>query len=292
MATKTLKFPISAGLRFFIRLHAHDSASTGVVTLTRTVGPRPPIPAGLDVPAVIDETPGWLPIEVAAGSTDGVMTFTVDGSPDVITSRQLDASGNLSGSSVILPSLSAGAHVLHMTDSQTGVVVDRSFTVTKETTVRPDPPAPDVSPVLDALDPAAPVKRWELIDPIAHAFYTVPINPETMSTPHAARVFSTQHSTSPTGRTITFEGGTVAVDWDVSGTILTQAYYEAWEYYQGLNRRFWVIDHLDRIWLVTLESFDATPKRSSTNPWAFGYKAKFKIYGAPAVGPTRRAWVP
>lgn len=279
MALKTLKFPISSGLRFFIRLHPHDSATTGVVTVTRVSGPRPPIPGGLDIPDVVDQTPGWIPVEVAAGSTDGVMNFTVDDDPAIITTRQLDASGNLVGSSVILPALAAGLHVLHMTDAFWGTVVDRSFTVTRDPLATPDPPPPEPVPVFDP-DPVALVRKWQLVDPLAPRYtYTVPINPDSMSTPHAARVYSAQHSTSPTGRTITFEGGAIAVDWDVSGTVLTQEYYQAWEHFQALNRRFWVIDHLGRVWVVTMESFEATPKKSQTNPWAFTYKAKFKIYG-------------
>lgn len=290
MALKTLTFPIASGLRFFIRLHPHDSATTGVVTVTRVSGPRPPIPGGLDILDVVDETPGWIPVEVAAGSTDGVMNFTVDDDPTIITTRQLDASGNLAGSSVILPALAAGVHVLHMTDQLWGTVVDRTFTVTKDPPVTPPPPEADLDPVLPPLDPVALVKRWELVDfqPMpAHYHYTLPINPETMSSPHATRVYTTQHSTSPTGRMVTFEGGTVPVDWDITGTILTQEHYDAWTRFHALNRRFWIIDHLNRIWVVTMESFDTTPKKSATNVWAFSYKAKFKIYGNPKVDPNR-----
>lgn len=223
----------------------------------------------LEVTGDVDTTPSWVTVNVTNGDPDGTADITVDDDTTVALSVDLDESGQAIGVSVPLAALEAGEHVL-----RTGVA-SASFTVATGPVVYPDSRVSDAKPV-----PPSQVNRWALQDPSPGGVtYVFPLNPARMSSPHAARVFTTEHTTAADGQPLTFEGSPVGVDWSFEGTVQTQDFYEALEAFLAAGRRLFCFDHLDRIWEISLESIDWEGMRDNARPWAHRYKAKAIIYG-------------
>lgn len=283
--TKMIQFPVSPGPRYFIRVHPETAGGTGTVTVQRTLTPRL-VPIGFEADYV-DETPASLPISIAGGTPNLIATFTVDDDPTILGTARLDSDGNLIGSSVFVPELPMGNHILKVSfpNGQLGEV---TFLVRKDPTQYPAPL--EVDQVLfdvGEITPARPVLKWRILDltpPIDE--YTFEVNPDSMSSPHSARIYTQDHTTSPVGQDIVFEGNALAQQWDVAGSSLTMSQYEALEHYKALNRRMLVVDHLGRGWICLFEALDWTPKPTPT-PWQFSYKAKFLIMDGPFVGRDR-----
>lgn len=222
----------------------------------------------LEVTSDVDSTPSWVRVNVTNGDPDGTADITVDDDPTVLLSIDLDESGQAIGVSVPLDELEAGEHVL-----RTGVAT-ATFTVASGPVAYPVARVPDRAPVPPE------VNRWALQDPTSDGVtYVFPINPARMSSPHAARVFTTEHTTAADGQPLTFEGSPVGVDWSFEGTVQTQSFYDSLEAFLAAGRRLFCFDHLDRIWEISLESIDWEPVRDSRYPWAHRYKAKAIIYG-------------
>lgn len=227
------------------------------------------------VQTTVVETPAWLDVSVSSATPESGLEFYVDG--DLVFTVTADDAGQAVGTSVPLGELAAGLHDLMVVDVAT------SESVTVEFTVLADPapiPAGPPSPV--APSPPPEVNRWTFEVPREGGeVYVLPINPSRMSSPHAARVFTLEHTTSPAGQPLTFEGEPRAVEWTVEGSCLTEAFFDALERFQAMNERFYVVDHLDRGWLVTFESLDWTEVRDRMRPWNHRYRAKFLIYAGP-----------
>jgi hypothetical protein len=65
---------------------------------------------------------------------------------------------------------------------------------------------------------------------------------------------------------------------EFTGTITTQAEYEALTFWSELHRRFWLIDHRNRAWLMTIEQFDAQAQVKPGYPWLHKYTVKTLIF--------------
>lgn len=223
----------------------------------------------LEVTSDVDSTPSWVRVNVTNGDPDGTADITVDDDPTVLLSVDLDESGQAIGVSVPLEELDPGEHVL-----RTGVAI-ATFIVATGPVVYPVARVPDRTPV-----PPPEVNRWALQDPTSDGVtYVFPINPARMSSPHAARVFTTDHTSAADGQPLIFEGFPVGVDWSFEGTVQTQDFYDSLEAFLASGRRLFCFDHLDRAWEISLESIDWEPVRDSRHPWAHRYKAKAIIYG-------------
>jgi len=204
------------------------------------------------------------------------VTFTVDGGSS-IGAAVLDETGQIIGTSVMLPSLTVGTHTLTATTSTDSG--NASFDVLVAAVAYPTTRTADVAPVAVA---QTGVVRWVLQDPTTGGANLIfAINPSKMSAPHAARVFATEHTTAPDGQALTFEGGAVGVDWALEGTCRTQAFHDSLETFLAMPRRVYLIDHLSRAWTVTLESINWSRLPEAWNDWAFTYQLKAIIYQGP-----------
>jgi hypothetical protein len=74
-----------------------------------------------------------------------------------------------------------------------------------------------------------------------------------------------------------------AVDWEFAGYLDTEADLEALNAWLALNKRFYLIDHRQRNWVVTFVSFDPQPKRVFATPYAHTYTVKALIYEGPVI---------
>jgi hypothetical protein len=223
----------------------------------------------LETTSDVEITPTWLRVNVTNGAPGDSIELTLDDDPTVLLTADLDETGQAIGISVPLPELTQGDHIL-----RTGVA-EATFPVLNPPVAYPVARLADAKPV-----PPPEVSRWALQDPSSDGVtYVFPINPARMSSPHAARVFTTDHTTAADGQPLTFEGSPVGVDWTFEGTVQTASFYDSLEAFLAAGRRLFCFDHLDRIWEISLESIDWEPVRDSRHPWAHRYKAKAIIYG-------------
>lgn len=121
--------------------------------------------------------------------------------------------------------------------------------------------------------------RWKLTDPSTGDEWTMPINPDAMTSPSGTRNLTTGFGIrAPLTMARTFEQAPTIARWQWEGVIRSEAHYEAyveWAKKPGLVR---VLDHLDRTWEVILESFEPDERRpSGRTDWRFRYTVKCLI---------------
>lgn len=270
----SLTAPLSEGVVYYVRVNPATADFTDTGTVTWASSPRL-FPLLLDV-LVVGTTPAWMRVSVANGDPLDQVSFWVDGGA-TIWELTLDEDGSAVNTSIPLPALAVGEHVLTVATSTTSTTA--TFTVTDETAAYPDEPDADLDAVAVI---QTGVVRWVLQDPTTgHTNFIFPINPHKMSSPHAARVFTTEHSTAPDGQALTFEGAPVGVDWSIEGTVRTQGFHDALEGFLATPRRLHLIDHLSRAWTVSLESIAWSRLPEAYNDWAFTYVLKAIIYAGP-----------
>lgn len=272
----TLEVAVAELQPLLIRVHPMTNATTGTGSVSWSLVPR--AASGIlqfSAATSINETPGWLSATVAAATPVGTLEFTLDADPTVIYAATAGVQGEWIGG-VLLPQLTVGTHTLYLTDTVSGQTASRTFTVT---ILVPDPGGP-VTPPGPTAPPTA--QRWYLED-VGIEHFPFPINPTSMTSPHGTRVVTTDHTLSPTGRAILWEGFGDPVLWTVTGAVETQAFYEALERFHVKQNRVYLTDHLARIWTVAFEGLDFEEKKSSDNDWAYGYTAKFLILDGPVT---------
>lgn len=122
-------------------------------------------------------------------------------------------------------------------------------------------------------------ERWTFHELATGETYTVPINPDAMTSPFGDRQAKTATTThDPNGRIRTFMSATTPVQWEFSGAIRTQAHHEAletWAKKPGLIR---VTDHLGRTFEVLFVSYEASDRRPTrSTPWRLRYVMKASL---------------
>lgn len=264
----------SEGVVYYVRVLPATTTYTEAGAVTWASSPRGLLLL-LAVQSPVANTPGWLRVSVSNGPPLATADFWIDGGAVAYTT-DLDENGQAVGSSVPLPALAAGSHVLSVATPTASTTA--TFEVTNEPLVYPTPVAADSGPIPVA---QTGVVRWVLQDLVESTDFIFPINPSKMSAPHAARVFTTEHSTAPDGQSLTFEGAPVGVDWTIEGTCLTQGFHDALDGFLALPRRVYLIDHLSRAWVVSLESINWSRLAAAYNDWAHTYVIKAIIYSGP-----------
>lgn len=278
----TLTVNAAEGLVYYVRVHppAAGSSDSGTLDLSNAarVYPLQVHPAGgqMALPPITD-TPTWISVNVSNATPYGELQFTIDASPTVIATADLDPAGQAIGTPILLDeTILAGDHTITATDVATGKTGVLTITVVNGPADRP--------PAVGSNAPPTPVvtTQW-VLENSGVEVYVFPTNPARMSSPNAQRVMTVEHSTAPDGQPMTFEGMPLGVSWTFEGNVTTQAHYEALERFLGYHCRLWLTDHLGRAWIIALESIDFTEVRSLNNPWSYSYKAKALILGGPVT---------
>ncbi len=133
--------------------------------------------------------------------------------------------------------------------------------------------------VVDANGPLGGVGviRWRFVDPADASVYTVPFNPNKMTSPFPPRAMSTAATTGVDSRPLVFEGGLIGHEWSFSGVILDKAHLDALLFWSKKQNRFFIFDHLGRRFTVAPRQLDATPAlRSMSHYWRHDYT--FSVY--------------
>ncbi len=111
---------------------------------------------------------------------------------------------------------------------------------------------------------------WLLFDPLTSQTLTLPINPSGGGSPARQRTVTSQPTTA--GTVVHFEGPPQARTFEVEGTILTQAHYEALDaWVRDKRHQIRVTDDLGRVFWVLLLTFVPTRVRTGSHPWYHTY---------------------
>lgn len=221
-------------------------------------------------------TPSSILTSVVGMDPNENIVFTLVGT-GVVATIQANGSGTLTSISIPIPELSPGTFTLTATGAMSGRTDSDTFNVLFTADVRPTDPNADTgaTPV-----PQVGVRKWVLQDPVSGGTqYVFPINPSSMKPPHAPRFIDVEHTTSPQGIPVLWEGVSRAHEWEFSGYLQTEAFADALLYFYDLNRRFILIDHRNRAWVVIFDQVDLQPKRNIEEPYAHEYTVKAFIYG-------------
>lgn len=217
---------------------------------------------------VLSQAPATLVATLVDGFPDMAVEFLIDGSLAATAYTNVD--GDIYGATVPVPGATqAGTHTLAATQSG-AITASTTFTIEQEPTAAPEEDAPDPAPVPP--EPGPLVQRWVLQDMIQGGLgtYTLPVNPSAMTSPHSERSLSAVHTTSPTGRFHVYEGGPTPWEWQFSGYCPTEEMHDKLVAFGELNRRFYLIDHRNRAWLVTFLGVDMKARLRQTTSWANG----------------------
>jgi hypothetical protein len=125
--------------------------------------------------------------------------------------------------------------------------------------------------------------RWIFNDAVASETWTVPVNPDSMTSPEPpaknvryARGKIVDQGGDP--RTVTFLNKPTSRDWEFGGVIRTQAHYEALAAWADKTNEVTITDHLGRVWLVYITDFIPTDRRPTRQTfWRLRYTMKTKI---------------
>lgn len=246
---------------------------------------------------VLDPTLIQAPTALTVMLTDAQpeldVVFAIDGT--VVATITADSTGMVGPTSLNVSEDvgTIGSHTV--TATQAGAVgASATFTLARNPRWQPINIGPDAEPVeIPAAQTSTGVRRWVLQDlmPGGLGSYVMPINPTTMSTPHAEKALTAMHTTAITGVHYIFEGSDAPLEWEFSGYFPDRAMHDQLLAYVGLTRRFYLLDHRGRAWKVAFTNLDVRHRRRRPNPdgtwndWTADYTVNAVVYD-------RNWWVP
>lgn len=123
--------------------------------------------------------------------------------------------------------------------------------------------------------------RWTFFDPSTSDTYAFEINPNTGGSPDYKRNFAYSNTAAADGKTLVFEGRKTAPTLEVSGTLLTQAQYDAFVTWWQKRNQILMTDDLGRQFWVVIENFKPTRVRAVQHPWKHTYSLSLTIIDWP-----------
>jgi hypothetical protein len=113
--------------------------------------------------------------------------------------------------------------------------------------------------------------RWTFTDTETDETITVPVNPNKMSSPTAARTLKWSHAPDGVLRGID-TGAERPVSWTFSGVIFTKSHYDLLLTWAQRDTVLEISDHLGRTFEVIIEQYDPVERRpTGTKPWRATY---------------------
>lgn len=228
-------------------------------------------------------TPAGLDVVVGNGGNEEVVTFAISDGTTTWGSLLVDGLDEYGTGdfTVPLPAVPAGAYTMSVT-GPSSLAGSLDFTILNDPlSDTPDPgdtAEPVVPTVPDGLWPEEPgIVHWRLFDTSTNspaAPYTFPRNPKAWTNPLKPNFLEHDVTSAPDGNVLAWQGADRSWTFEFSGYLDTQAEYEALEFWTNLRRRFWLIDHRNRVHYVTFEHFDAKARIVPNKPWAHDYTVK------------------
>lgn len=125
----------------------------------------------------------------------------------------------------------------------------------------------------------ADVLRWRFTDPSTGEQWTVPINPNQMSSPHRGKQMVYAHGTHIGEHRIrAVQTPGEIVHWEFGGVIRTKRHHDDLHYWAEKEHEVEISDHLGRTFEVIIEEFrpeDRTPRAEV--PWRMTYTMRAMI---------------
>lgn len=123
--------------------------------------------------------------------------------------------------------------------------------------------------------------RWTFYDPTGPTTYNFPINPNEGGSPELRKTISYQNTSAPDGKVLVFEGRDSPPTMSFSGTLLTEAQYEAFETWFQKRRQIKITDDLDREYWIYITSYAPKRVRARNYPWKHTYQIEATIIDWP-----------
>lgn len=269
---------INSGVTY-IRISTSTEATT--VTLTWSYVPSyPPLFMDILTPE-IDYSPDSITVSIQGGDSGEDIQFVwappvsdlITGAtprPITLTTISSDFEGNILVGSLEIPAVYAGDYTLTATGLTSGRQATGSFTVLN------DPLDQDTEE--EAVEPVASLTvHWLWDDGNGHT-WIMPKNPERMTSVIKKKALLAERTTAGIGQHIIWQGATPALSWSFNGTITTEDEYDELVFFHSLNRKFYITDHRNRTFIVTVRSLQMTPRRNSDNFWTFDYEVNCFMY--------------
>lgn len=121
--------------------------------------------------------------------------------------------------------------------------------------------------------------RWVLTHVETGDSWTMPINPNSMSSPHQDRQLATAYGTKAVAgvgggeRIRTFRTPSPAKEWTFGGVIRTKEHYDALEEWAKKSGKVRITDHLGRTFEVLIQSFQPEDRKPmATVTWRLTYQ--------------------
>lgn len=224
----------------------------------------------------LHDAPAYLMVVVGDGLEEESVTFSLVGDAGAwadFHTLDLDNWG-MSIASVPIPAVPAGVYELTVVgEASTAAsivfhVLNDPLDDTEEDDETEAPAYPEWTPNLH---------RWRLIDTATVnnvGGWEFLKNPSRWTNPNFPNFLEHDVTTAPDGNVLAWEGAQRSWTFEFSGYLDTQEEYEALEFWSGLRRRFWLIDHRDKARFVTFDHFDARARIVPGKPWAHDYTIK------------------
>lgn len=118
--------------------------------------------------------------------------------------------------------------------------------------------------------------RWTLTEVATGATWTMPINPDSMTSPLRQREFTTARGVGGRIKQVrVFQSAAQPVEWEWSGVIRTKAHYDALEEWIKKPGKVRVNDHLGRTFEVMLQTFEPEDRQPThQTSWRLRYTMK------------------
>lgn len=125
----------------------------------------------------------------------------------------------------------------------------------------------------------AAVVKWSFYD--GTTTYTFEINPSDGGSPSRKKSITYKSTAAPDGKTLIFEGRDQPITVSFSGTLLTQAQYDAFETWFDKRQQVRITDDLGRQYWIYIESFDPKRVRARSHPWKHTYSIEATVLDWP-----------
>jgi hypothetical protein len=226
-------------------------------------------------------------VQVMGGPAEDTVTFEIDGVA-VPGTWDLDPFGNLPPTSVAVPDgTTKGEHIISVHSESSNLAGETTFTLLRNPYSALQIVGMDADPVeIPAANTSTGVRRWVLQDlmPGGLGSWVMVRNPTSMSPPEYQRTLFQEHTTAKDGQYHLSSVALQSFEWTFSGYVDTEFEQNQLLAYYGLNRRFYVMDHRARAWIVAWQKCEIVPRKrqrnddSSFNDWAADYTVTALIY--------------
>lgn len=132
--------------------------------------------------------------------------------------------------------------------------------------------------------------RWQFHDPIAGDTYTFAQNPNKMSSFEITRAFNSGSSGSRDTR-VRVRSEESGPPFQFSGTLRTQAQYDAFVNWRFRTNPITVTDHFARKILFIPTGFEPEDQRDGRNPWLHKYVFKGRLIPARFLAAVNSGWL-